>query len=312
MNRKLTKFALMTNKEIYRDYLQQLRQLYSPNEAALITDWIFEKVTGLQRADIIKNPGHDIHVEKADLLKKCLIELLQHKPVQYVLGEAWFYGMKLKVNEDVLIPRPETEELVQLVITNWQLTEPNKNTTDKNSIYKEGSHLSMLDIGTGSGCIAIAVKKHLQHISMSAIDVNAGALSVAKENATTHKVDIQFLSLDFLNENCWENMAVFDVIISNPPYIPINEKEKLDRNVTHFEPHTALFVPDNQPMLFYEKIANFGKTHLNRNGKIYVEMHEDFVKETVAVFEAFYNVAVKHDIFGKQRMLIATNIPPSQ
>jgi len=296
----------MTNKEIYRDYLQQLQLLYSSNEAAVITDWVFEKVAGLQRADIIKNPGQYLLPEKAGLLNKYLTELLQHKPVQYVLGEAWFYKMKLKVNEAVLIPRPETEELVQLVVKDWQQVTASRQPVDKNLTSTKDHPFSIIDIGTGSGCIAIAVKKQLKNISMYAIDISAGALSVAKENAINQQVDIQFLSVDFLNENTWKELPIFDVIISNPPYIPLNEKEKLDRNVTDFEPPTALFVPDNHPMLFYEKIADFGKKHLRQHGKIYVEIHEDFARETIAVFETFYSVTIRKDIFEKQRMLIAT------
>ena len=296
----------MTNKEIYKSYLQQLQHLYSSNEAATITDWVFQKIAGLQRADIIKNPADLIDPETADKLDNCLLALLQHKPVQYVLGEAWFYKMKLKVNDQVLIPRPETEELVQLVTKEWQKREDKKEIAQANVRTENLTRLSMIDIGTGSGCIAIAIKKNLPESTMLAIDVSEGTLSVAKENANDHETIIEFKQINFLDESSWDALPVFDVIISNPPYIPINEKEKLDKNVTDFEPHTALFVPNNNPFLFYEKIAAFGKKHLTANGKIYVEIHEDFAKETSQCFEKNYTVEIRKDIFEKERMLIIT------
>ena len=297
-------FALMTNREIYRDYLLQLQQIYSAGEVAVITDWVFESVAGLQRADIIKNPGHTITTEKATQLNDCLAALLRHQPVQYVLGEAWFYKMKLKVNEQVLVPRPETEELVQLVVES--LVQKPRKVEPTNAIER----ISALDIGTGSGCIAIAVKKSAPGVSMTAIDVSQGALTVANENAANQQTAITFLQADFLDENSWKNLPVYDIIISNPPYIPINEKDKLDKNVTSFEPHTALFVPDNEPLLFYRKIAAFGLVHLTGKGKIYVEMHEDFAGATAEVFKKYYRVEIKKDIFGKERMLVATRELP--
>lgn len=296
----------MTNKEIYRSYLQQLQHLYSSNEAATITDWVFQKIAGLQRADIIKNPADRINPEVSKQLDDCLFALLQHKPVQYVLGEAWFYKMKLKVNDQVLIPRPETEELVQLVTDEWRKGKDKKETSQKNAKIEHVTNRSMIDIGTGSGCIAIAIKKNLPEITMLAIDISAGALSIAKENANILEAVIEFQRINFLDESSWDALPVFDVIISNPPYIPINEKEKMDKNVTDFEPHTALFVPNSNPFLFYEKIAAFGKKHLTANGKIYVEIHEVFAKETSQCFEKNYTVKIRKDIFEKERMLIIT------
>lgn len=290
----------MTNKEIYRSYLQQLQQLYSPNEAATISDWVFEKVAGLQRGDIIKNPAGLINFDISGQLDDCLASLLHHKPVQYVLEEAWFYKMKLKVNEQVLIPRPETEELVKLVVDDWKLVIQN------NLLAKDNQQLTMLDIGTGSGCIAIALKKQLPQITMHATDVSTGALKLATDNALEQQASINFMEADFLDESGWKKFSEYDVIVSNPPYIPINEKESLDKNVTAFEPHTALFVPEKKPFLFYEKIAYFGEKHLKKGGKVYVEVHENFAKETAKIFEQRYRVAIKQDIFEKERMLIIT------
>ena len=291
-------FALMTIKEIYRDYLVQLQPIYSANEAMVITDWVFEKIAGVHRSELIKNPQQTLSSEINVQLDSCLADLLLHKPVQYIVGEAWFYKMKLIVNEQVLIPRPETEELVQLVIDH--------SGKEKIMPSKSGNKISILDIGTGSGCIAIAVKKYLPNSMLHAIDVSKESLLVAKENALLQKADIDFIEIDFLNESNWNQLPKVDIIISNPPYIPLKEKEILDKNVTQFEPHQALFVKDSDPFIFYEKIAIFGKTHLLCNGTIFVEIHEEYAKETAAIFETDYQIETKKDIFGKQRMLIIT------
>lgn len=285
-------FALMTLKELYRNFLLQLQKVYSLSEATNITDWVFEKMVSLKRTDIIKNPNKLITTPADELIQEALQQLLTHKPVQYVLGEAWFYHMKLKVNEHVLIPRPETEELVEQLITDRKsrLTDP-----------------AILDIGTGSGCIPIAIKKHLPAAIISSIDVSVKAIELAKENALLHNAHIRFIELDFLEEKNWLALPMFDIIISNPPYIPLAEKEKLDRNVTAFEPHLALFVPDRSPLIFYEKIAAFGKTNLLPKGKIYLETHEELAKEVAALFMKDYQtVMIKKDMYGKERMVLVS------
>lgn len=285
-------FAIMMLKEIYRNFLVQLQKIYSLGEATLITDWVFEKLVSIKRADILKNPQKVVPPAANNLLQDALNELLLHKPVQYVLGEAWFYHMKIKVNGKVLIPRPETEELVEQLINDRKskLTDP-----------------AILDIGTGSGCIPIAIKKNLPASKLTAIDVSKDALALAIENAAMHNTHIHFSELDFLCEDNWPGLGMFDIIISNPPYIPVDEKEKLARNVTDFEPHGALFTPEGSPLIFYEKIASFGINHLLPNGKIYLETHEDLADGAAALFLNNYQTAViKKDIFGKQRMLIIT------
>ena len=280
----------MTIKEQYHYFLQQIRTIYNLNEATVISDWVFESLAGIKRFDIIKDPNQQLVNTKNREIEIALAALLQHKPIQYVLGEAWFYNMKLKVNGHVLIPRPETEELVQLVLN-------------------EGKHFKMpaiLDIGTGSGCIAITLKKNMPQAIVTAIDVSSDALLVAKENATTQQCSIQFLEVDFLDESQWAALSMFDIIISNPPYIPITEKGKMDSNVTSFEPNKALFVPDDSPLLFYKKIADFAGKHLNPNGKIFMETHEDFTNQTAALFlQQFKKVKIQKDIFGKERMVMA-------
>ena len=280
----------MTIKEQYHSFLQQIQTIYNLNEATVITDWVFESLADIKRFDIIKDPDQQLVNLKNKEIEIALSALLQHKPIQYVLGEAWFYNMKLKVNGHVLIPRPETEELVQLILN-------------------EEKHFKMpavLDIGTGSGCIAIALKKDMPQAIVTAIDVSKEALLVAKGNATSQQCVIQFLQVDFLDESQWARLPMFDMIISNPPYIPITEKDKMDNNVTLFEPHKALFVPDDSPLLFYKKIAGFADKHLNPNGKIFMETHEDFANQTAALFlQQLKEVTIQKDIFGKERMVIA-------
>ena len=285
----------MTIKKQYHFFLQQLKAIYNTSEATTITDWIFESIAGVKRFDVVKEPDQLITSSTAEQLQIALNALLLHKPIQYVTGEAWFYNMKLLVNEHVLIPRPETEELVQLVLDS--------------QIALSNSSQNILDIGTGSGCIAIAVKKNLPAADVSALDVSKQALYIAAINAATYDADIKFIKVDFLDESEWASLPMFDIIISNPPYIPINEKEHLDTNVTAYEPHQALFVPDNTPLLFYKKIAAFGVKHLNPNGQIFMEIHEDFGKETAELFEKNYkDVLIKKDIFGKERMVVASSM----
>lgn len=279
-------------KVAYRNFLVELQKTYSLNEAKVITDWVFERTASMKRNDILKYPEKEITSIMADAIQNKLQQLLQHKPIQYVLGEAWFYHFKLKVNEHVLIPRPETEELVEQLIKDRKskLTDP-----------------SILDIGTGSGCIPIAIKKNLPAAIITAIDISENALSLASENAALHHAHIQFTRLDFLDESQWTNLPMFDIIISNPPYIPIREKDKLAKNVTDYEPHLALFVPNKSPLIFYEKIAAFGKTNLLHNGRIYLETHEDYAAEVAAIFKPHYeSVNVMKDMQGKERMVIIT------
>ena len=279
----------MTIKTQYRFFLQKLQAIYNMNEAGIVTSWVFEKLANITKADLVSKPEQEIEATILTKLNEALAALLLHQPIQYVTGEAWFYRMKLKVNPHVLIPRPETEELVEWVSEHI------------------AADCSLLDIGTGSGCIAIALKKNKPAIVVTAIDVSSGALLVAKENAAEQATPIEFLPVDFLDEASWVNLPVFDIIVSNPPYIPVAEKEKMDANVTGYEPHQALFVPNNTPLLFYQKIANFGLAHLKPGGKIFMETHEDFAKETAALFTPHYKaVLIKKDLFGKERMVMAS------
>jgi len=273
--------------------IESLQGLYDVGEATAITNWVMEATTGhnrflrrIMQQDII--PG-DIY-EKLETAQK---QLLQHQPVQYVLGSTHFYGMTFFVDESVLIPRPETEELV-----NWIIETEKKN----------DRHLQLIDIGTGSGCIAIALKKKLPAATVHAIDVSVAALQVATKNAVHNQADIQFSQFDFLNKSNWHQLPQYDTIVSNPPYIPKREKIVMDKNVTAWEPDIALFVPDEDPLLFYKKIAAFGETHLAKNGAIYMETHQDYAFAVQELFTASgFMAVIKKDINGNERMVKAVN-----
>ncbi len=283
----------MTIAEAYNGFYNNLTSIYEEREADNITDWIFENVTKLkrwERRDISK----EINAEQQLQLHKYLQELLLHKPVQYVLNEAWFYKMKFFVNEHVLIPRPETEELIS-----WIVSDVRSMSDDIG--YRE---IKLLDIGTGSGCIAISLKKELHDIEIKSIDVSQQALSVARKNADALQAKIDFMHVDFLNEKECQQLDKYDIIVSNPPYIPGKEKEQLSKNVTAFEPALALFVHDNDPFIFYKNIGKFSKSHLNKGGKIYVEIHEKYANEVRQIFTEYdFKTEIKKDIFGKERMI---------
>ena len=283
---------MMTVNELYRYFLGELEEIYDQHEASNICSMLFENVADITRSVLIKEPDRVLDEKISLKLQNCLPQLKDHKPIQYVIGEAWFYKMKLKVSPAVLIPRPETEELADTVI--------------KYLKDKPGSNL--LDIGTGSGCIAIAIKKNIPDIKITAIDISNDALAIAKENSIQQQTAIDFQQVDFLDEKTWGSLRLFDVIVSNPPYIPENEKKLLDKNVSDFEPHTALFVENEKPLIFYEKIAAFGKKHLQVAGKIFMETHEEFAKQTAELFNNdLYSAVIVNDLNGKQRMVIATH-----
>ena len=284
----------MTTGEIYNDFRNKLKTIYDDREAENICDWLFENVTGLKKWERRQNQNSEFAETDSEKIKTYLEELLKQKPVQYVLHEAWFYKRKFYVNENVLIPRPETEELVEWIVSDFKKE-------------KYGKPIKIIDIGTGSGCIPVSLKKELPESSIAAIDVSDKALSVAKINAEELHAIINFFQIDFLNENEWKMLSQYDIIVSNPPYIPLNEKEILAKSVTDFEPGIALFVKNNDPFIFYKKIAGFAKSNLKESGKIYVEVHDEYAKEVGSIFEsAGFLVEIKNDIYGKQRMVKST------
>ncbi|MEO8720305.1 MAG: HemK/PrmC family methyltransferase, partial [Ginsengibacter sp.] len=224
----------MTTATAFHDFKNKLKTIYEDRESENITDWVFENVTGSKRWQRRESQDKELEITASEKIIRYLQELLKHKPVQYVLEEAWFYKLKFYVNEYVLIPRPETEELIEWIIEDYKREKYSKQT-------------NIIDIGTGSGCIPVILKRELQNTNIAAIDVSEKALSVAKKNAESLEAQIDFFQIDFLNEHAWKTLGLYDTIVSNPPYIPINEKESLARNVTDFEPWEALFVAKNDP-----------------------------------------------------------------
>lgn len=250
-----------------------------------------ENITSWKKIDRVVNKHVELSATQIAKLEQVSNDLLKHRPVQYALGEAWFYGMKFYVDESVLIPRPETEELVEWVVNDFQC--------------KQQQDLSILDIGSGSGCIPIAIKKNLAWAEVQSCDVSEAALHVAKQNAAALNVGVKFLQLDFLNAAKWQQLGNFDVIISNPPYIPNEEIVKMEKHVVDFEPHLALFVENENPLVFYKAIAGFAAQHLKTKGAVYMETHMALANEVAALFsnELFKTVEVRKDLQGKDRMV---------
>ena len=287
-------FVGMTIHNAGRYLLFQLHHAYDEREAGNITDWVMENITGWKKIDRVINKTALLSEHQSSLLEKYTEQLLSHKPVQYVLHESFFYGMKLYVDENVLIPRPETEELVQWIITDQKV----------NNIINSPL---ILDIGTGSGCIAIAIKKNLPIGHVHACDSSEGALAVAQKNAIDQKTVIDFYQLNFLSEKEWDALPGFDIIASNPPYIPLKDKAEMSRVVLENEPHIALFVENENQLLFYEAIAKFAPSHLSKQGTIYVEIHESLGREVQELFsrKGFTRITIKNDMQGKDRMIKA-------
>ncbi len=278
----------MTIQEASQELSSSLKKVYDDREAANIADMVMEHLTGFGRVDRLLNKSKLLAQAQKVKLQCFAGELLDHKPVQYVLSRAWFAGMEFFVNEHVLIPRPETEELVELV-AGWQFQVAN-----------------VLDIGTGSGCIPISIKKKLPDAVIVSVDISENALEVAKYNAASLNASIVFRLLDFLNENNWQELGKYDAIVSNPPYIKQSESGAMAAHVLAYEPHLALFVPDNDALLFYRKTALFGKEHLNGGGKIFAEINEALGHETLALFQSYgYSAELKKDLQEKNRFIIA-------
>jgi release factor glutamine methyltransferase len=284
----------MTIQEARQRMVFQLYDIYDNREAGNIADLVMENITGWKKIDRILNKQVPLSGHQLALFNQYTSELLSHRPVQYILQEAWFAGLKFYVDEHVLIPRPETEELVEWIIADLNASQP------------DGS-FTLLDIGTGSGCIAIALKKKLRTAAVFACDLSPSALAVAGKNSTENSTSINLLELDFLDESQWQSLPHFDVIVSNPPYIPSHEQPSMNRNVVDFEPHLALFVQNDDPLIFYRKIAEFGNQRLTTKGKIYVEIHENLAEEVQQLFTSrgFRFVETKNDMQGKARMIKA-------
>lgn len=264
-------------------YKSSLADLFKEREIEQIIQLMFSNVMGWDKITFRQNL--QLGLSESELLKfnGILKRLKKQEPIQYILGETEFYGINFKVNSQVLIPRPETEELVDFIVQE----------------NKKKHQLSILDIGTGSGCIAIAIKKSIPNARVFAIDISEGALEIAKQNSELNKVEVEFILEDILSPKIITNK--FDIIVSNPPYITPEEKSKMSSNVLNFEPHLALFVDD--PMLFYRSILEYSKHLLNAGGKIYFELNEYFEEDYKSLFSRYTNTfEIINDIQSKKRM----------
>ena len=246
---------------LYTKFISELSQIYDAKEAKNISNLAFEEIMGLSKIKPDKLPI-EISTENTNKLENILAELLTHKPIQYVLGFAYFYGLKLMVNKNVLIPRQETEELVHQILNDYKT--------------KKNHSLKILDIGTGSGCIALALKANLSHAEIWALDNSYEALEVAKQNSLINKLPINFINQDILKGSHLKlGHEAFDIIVSNPPYILPSEAKEMKKNVLNFEPYEALFTPENDPLKFYKSIINLSNSYLKKEGFLYFEINEN-------------------------------------
>ena len=275
-------------------FLQELSTLYDEKEIESFFYIVMERFHNKKRIDLALNPEMEMDAMQLSRWRNVLDELKKEKPIQYILGETEFYGLPFLVNENTLIPRPETEELVEWILQNTQ-------------IKGKSIKLKVLDIGTGSGCIAISLAKNLKNANVFAIDVSEKALNIAKNNTEINKVEVSFLLKNILETEDLENQ--FDIIVSNPPYVRNLEKAEIKTNVLEYEPHLALFVEDHDALLFYRKIAQLAKKNLSENGQLYFEINQYLGNETVELLEnlGFKNIKLKKDVYGNDRIIKCEN-----
>ncbi|MCC4212376.1 peptide chain release factor N(5)-glutamine methyltransferase [Leeuwenhoekiella parthenopeia] len=279
----------MTLKEFKEHFFKRLSPLYPNQEIESFFRILIETYLGLRNIDVFLNPDKKIKLKKLDHLLAARERLVLFEPLQYILGQTEFYGLNFALNPNVLIPRPETEELVE-----WALKDADAETAAR-----------ILDIGTGSGCIAVSLAKNLPLARVDALDVSKEALHLAQHNAQINAVEIHTLHQNILETGRFDKQ--YDVIISNPPYVRNLEKTEIQANVLNFEPHLALFVENHDALIFYRKIAELAKSSLNTSGRLYVEINQYLAEETRSLFEenGFKNVELRLDYAGKPRMIKA-------
>ena len=275
-------------RRLKQKFLDRLSGFYTEKEILSLFFLSVQKVTGCSKSVLLSDPAFSFSYEQEKRLDTILVRLQAMEPVQYILEECEFCGLVFYVSPAVLIPRPETEELVEWIISDYS-----------------GQSGNLLDIGAGSGCIAVSIANSLKSFSVSAMDISGAALTVAKRNAERNNCQIQFIQADMLKPDpiCIDD--IFDVIVSNPPYIREGEKQRMSQNVLGYEPHLALFVPDDDPLVFYQKIALFGKKQLREGGRLYIEINEALGKEIVTLLSSlgYRDIVLRKDIFGRDRMV---------
>ncbi len=281
----------MTIEGANRLLVASLTELYDERETASVSSLVMERLTGMPKSLRVLHKTEAFTPRQEELLQIYLLELMKSRPVQYVLGEAWFGTLLFYVNEKVLIPRPETEELVD-----WLL---------KDSASRQAGE-SVLDIGTGSGCIPVYIKKKRKDFRIMALDISDGALEIAKKNSQVHDAAVDFFLCDILDPAQREIVPFADIIISNPPYIPQSQNQYLDKHVKDFEPALALFVPDEDPILFYKIIGEIAINKLNPGGAVFLEIHHDYAKDIIRWYEENgFSLELRKDFSGNNRMIKA-------
>jgi len=282
---------MTTIGEINKTFKNKLGKIYPENEIRTFIEILLAHYAGLSKTDMILKSDDNLDSDIIMQVEQALANLEKNEPIQYIIGETEFYDLKLKVNSSVLIPRPETEELVHWIIGN----------------HKKDGKIRILDIGTGSGCIPLALKNNLPNAEVFAVDISEKALKTAKTNAKLNNLNVSFSKLDILKENTNNELGQFNLIVSNPPYVRQKEKELMHKNVLENEPHLALFVDDNDALVFYRAIVNFSAKHLKPKGFIYFEINEALGKaiENLLSSNNFSDIELFKDLFGKERMVKA-------
>ena len=273
---------------------EQLRNFYPDSEIKSFCYLILESVCSMDKTSVLRHKDKQLSLNEHLRIQEIIEDLKKYRPIQYILGETEFYGLKFKVNENVLIPRPETEELVE-----WIIREE-----------KPQPGYQLLDVGTGSGCIAVALAKHLPEAEVFALDISVEALDVARQNAAMNQAKVHFFQHDILGDEPLASpfsSLSFDCIVSNPPYITLGEQAEMAKNVLDYEPHQALFVPNGNPLLFYERIAAFARQHLKEAGSLYFETSSHYGQAAAKLLEDknFRQVKLLKDISGNDRIIIA-------
>lgn len=279
----------MTISEFKNYFKEQLSELYTDSESAFLCTVFIEKIVGFNSFYQRRFSGQELLVDDENKLKEIISELKTGKPYQHILGETDFYGMTFFVNENVLVPRPETEELLELAIKKIQ------------SLHAIVENIKILDIGTGSGVIPLVLKKHFPQAEVLSVDFSEKALETARENAAFHQLEVTFIHADYLNYDLNEN---FDIMISNPPYIGIDEQDEIDDSVKGFEPTMALFSPTSDALIFYRKIAKDAQKFLSDNGLLFLEINQKLGPETLELYqEDFSEVLLIKDLSGNDRFI---------
>ncbi len=284
----------MKISELKNHFRIALSELYPLEEVQSFFNILSEKYLKLSRTEIALNPQLEILKEDFEKFESTIVRLKNSEPIQYIIGDTEFCGLPFKVNQYTLIPRPETEELVDFIISDQML------------ITHNSPLITILDVGTGSGCIAISLAKNISKANISALDISEEALKMAKENALINKVKVNFFQADILKIKTLPQR--YDVIVSNPPYVRELEKSLMQQNVLKYEPESALFVSDEDPLLFYRVISLLAKDYLKPSGKLFFEINEYLADDMFSLLktEGFQNIELKKDIFGKSRMLKCT------